>query len=446
MRQPAVVTSAIWMSVASVTVVSWPLQGGVRVSPSDLPIATLIANQAALLLMGLEGGETRPGDPITYPLQWLRDGGYTVVAMARAGRLDVARDLVMPFAELDFFGGFGSEADSPGISLWTLNEVAVAARDPALDRTLWPHVRRKADFILGLLEARSEVRRPFSGPVTEARANTDLVARAASNGLINGRMDWQEPVLFVNGFAWRGLEDAAQFADRIGAPADATRWREAAQRVRAAWRRKFRGERLQNQRTTASLLWPTRVAAQERRLVQRALAADATMTYARRPEWTYFEVARAHQYLVLGDVEGAWTRINSLMGMSAFADLGVLWEGRGGGSTAWRNYRGWVHGPPIMPHYWSAAELMLFGIEGLAFVDETPERSLMIGAGIRREWLGRPIAVDGVGTLVGTVDWRWDGRAITVVLDDADIPLHVGPAFPAETRVIRRIRGERRQH
>src|ERR1043166_3594698 len=41
--------------------------------------------QAAHLLMGLVRNETRPGDPNNYPLNWLRDGAYEIVALVRCG-------------------------------------------------------------------------------------------------------------------------------------------------------------------------------------------------------------------------------------------------------------------------------------------------------------------------------------------------------------------------
>lgn len=58
--------------------------------------------QVAHLMMGLVRNETRPGDPNNYPLNWLRDGAMTIVALARAGQLDVARQLCDPFVEHDF--------------------------------------------------------------------------------------------------------------------------------------------------------------------------------------------------------------------------------------------------------------------------------------------------------------------------------------------------------
>jgi hypothetical protein len=67
--------------------------------------------------------QTRPGDPTHYPQSWLRDGAYVVAALARSGRNDAALALVDEFDQRDFFGGYGPEADAPGLALWALAEV-----------------------------------------------------------------------------------------------------------------------------------------------------------------------------------------------------------------------------------------------------------------------------------------------------------------------------------
>jgi hypothetical protein len=160
-----------------------------------------------------------------------------------------------------------------------------------------------------------------------------------------------------------------------------------------------------------------------------------------RPLWTYFEVARAHQHLILGDAESAWGAVDALVAMSPMPGLGVLWEGDGGDEDDWRNYRASASAPALTPHYWASAELMLFALEGLAYVDETDGRALVIGAGMRREWLAEPVAVQGVGTLAGVVDWTWNGGQVSVILEDADIPIRLGPEFPPRTPIVRSSRG-----
>ena len=214
----------------------WPWRASPSVSPADHPLAEIIRTQQAQILMGLEGYETRPGDPLNYPLQWQRDGGYAVVALLRSGRTDVARDLIASFAENDFFGGFGAEADAPGIALWAINEVSRASQDRRLDDALWPHVQRKVGLISVLINTDKRIRHPFVGPVVPDYIDNpelDVVAQPAKDGLIMGRMDWHNPKIFINAFAWRGLMDAADFAARNGHVDEAAAWRTIADQLYA---------------------------------------------------------------------------------------------------------------------------------------------------------------------------------------------------------------------
>jgi hypothetical protein len=66
----------------------------------------------------------------------------------------------------------------------------------------------------------------------------------------------------------------------------------------------------------------------------------------------------------------------------------------------------------------------------LAYADETaPAPTLVLGAGVQREWLGRPMTVTGVWTRLGRVDWSWrDGKMTARVVGDK-CAVRPGPAF-----------------
>ena len=138
----------------------------------DLPYPRFAASlnaQVAHLMMGLVDGETRPADPTSYPLAWSRPEAYIVTALARAGRVDMAKKLSTHLAEQDFFGGFGAEADSLGLAIWSLGEVAVRVDQRDDDRWLWPHVRRKASsLILQMLSNDKPFQQTSNGPVIPA--------------------------------------------------------------------------------------------------------------------------------------------------------------------------------------------------------------------------------------------------------------------------------------
>ncbi len=126
-------------------IAAYPARLSLRIDLPDRRFLESLEAQVAHLMMSLVGRETRPADPMNYPLQELRDGAYVVVALARAGQVQLAMDLSMNFAENDFFGGFGPEADAPGLALWVLEELAARAKDPSYDKWAFPHVERKAE-------------------------------------------------------------------------------------------------------------------------------------------------------------------------------------------------------------------------------------------------------------------------------------------------------------
>ncbi|MET0283182.1 MAG: hypothetical protein ABW352_01880, partial [Polyangiales bacterium] len=178
--------------------------------------------QASHLLMSLVGTEARPGEPINYPLPWLRDGAYTAVALSRAGYPELARRMVQQFAERDFFGGFGSEGDAAGFALWVMDEIALRAGDAKLDAWLYPHAYRKAEFIKRMMETDRTIRMaPVQGPIVPVlrddpwmSKDIDLVCDKAKDGLIVGRMDGHRPILFINAVSYMGLRRAARMAER----------------------------------------------------------------------------------------------------------------------------------------------------------------------------------------------------------------------------------------
>lgn len=416
----------------------------------DLPDRDFIAclnAQIAHIMMGLVGEQTRPGDPTNYPLPWQRDGAYTLVALARAGRLETARELSTDFARNDFFGGFGPEADAPGLGIWALTEVAERVNDPRFDRWLWPHVHRKAEFILRMMTTRESIYQPVTSPVVpKVKDDPDLtlVAEPSSNGLIIGRMDRHRPLLFVNAVSYRGLLDAASLADRLDRSDEARRWRTAAAKLQRAWIEAFRSPESENDRTYISGLWQTSIAApdrdrfrenMEKRWKQRR---DERGEFRKTPLWTYFDLAEAHQWLFLNRGDRAWTTWKWFVDHQASPGLYTWWEGEGeeNSSGRWERVRGWVDPPHVTPHYWTAAEMFLLQLDMLARVDRSTDKpTLSIGEGIPRAWLDRPMTVKGLSLPIGRLDWHWDGKRMDVKIQGEEIPVRLGSVFPPNTPV-----------
>lgn len=405
--------------------------------------------QVAHLMMSLVGGETRSSDPVNTPIAWQRTGAYIITALARAGRLDVARNLSRYLAEHDFYGGFGAEADAPGLGIWALKEVASLQQDPEFVTWLWPHVLRKAALIEEMRSAKRPIMRKGATSIVpgERHQDNELVAEPSRDGLIIGRMDYERPVLYVNAVSYRGLRDAAWFAERMKQEAHAKRWQRQAEALRVAWERYFgaRGIEEANDRTYISALWPTGIADRNKDTLWRALAhrwqkrRDEQGGFrGRPPRWTYFEIAQAHQWLYLGHVEPLWDTLGWFWDNQSSRGLYTWWEGNDEGNTffGWHAVRGWVKPPYVTPHYWTNAEMLLLQLEMLAYWQDAADRPiLVIGAGIPGAWLHEDMRVVGLSTPFGKLDWMWAGGRLAATIHGAptDIGLRLGTAFPSHS-------------
>jgi len=413
----------------------------------DLPDERFTASlnaQVAHLMMGLVGRQTRPGDPTNYPLAWQRDGAYAIVALARAGQLEVAKELSIYMAENDFFGGFGSEADAPGLAIWALEETATRLNQPEYDQWLWPHVHRKAELILKMISTDQPIHWPVTSPIVPSLINDPdltLVAEPAQDGLIIGRMDNRRPLLFINAVSYRGLLDAASLADRVNQPAYAEYWRAQAAELKQAWEKAFQPPESENDRTYISGLWPTWVATSNSALYLQGLQErwdqrrDPQGWFRDMPLWTYFDVAEAHQWLFLNQQNQTWTTLRWFWDHQASPGLYTWWEGNGEENSfrRWEQVRGWVSPPHVTPHYWTAAEMLLLQLDMLAYTDKAAsEPAVVIGTGIPAEWLDQPLRVRGLSMPNGQLDWSWDGKQMHVKMYGSKVKVHPGLAFSSD--------------
>jgi hypothetical protein len=243
--------------------------------------------------------------------------------------------------------------------------------------------------------------------------------------------------------SYAGLRAAATLARRLGHGAEAAAWEAEAKSLREAWWRAFDGPERDNERTAIVGLWPSGVAASDparyrqalERQWQRARSADGG--FRKRPLWTYFEVAQAHNWMLAGAPGRAWQTLEWFWSNQASPGLYTWWEGEGEENSfgLWEQIRGWADPPHVTPHYWVAAEMLHFQIDALVHVEEAGGRPrLVIGAGVPEAWLSKAIDVRAVPTPLGRVDWRWDGRRLRATLDGKPAAFQAGPAFPAEAR------------
>lgn len=433
--------------------------------------------QESQLLMGLVGDQTRPGDPINYPVAWQRDGAYVVVALARVGRGATAQRLAKQIRDVDFFGGYGAESDAPGLGIWALSEIATLAGDGGELHEQWADIVRKAAIIEDMLSAPYAIYKDFTGPLVPTIANqpwnaVSRVAERAEDGLIQGRIGSRRSIFYINAISYLGLVRAARIATSLGETQYADRWNAAAESLRKAWIGKFAeggrlaaGEVPVGQKIRAfgrrqlglindddwydrlwiSPIWPSRIGTDvteqvskwlEARWESRRLSGGGFKT---PPLWTYFDIAEAHQWLELGDRAKVWAILEWFWKNQPAPGLYQWWAGSSEENSLgrWDQVRGWVNPPYALPHYWTAAEMLLLQLDMLvSWRQDSSNYTLTIGGGVPDAWVAHRLSVRNVPIPGGRVSWQWDGAELSVEIDsDKTFHLDPGPAFPRNTKV-----------
>lgn len=405
------------------------------------------------LRAGIVANETRPGEPGNYDLNWLRDGAFIIVALARMGELELAKDLLIPFTEQDFFGGFGSEADSPGLAIWAIFEVLTRLDDHELDQQLWPHIQRKANIILELIESKKVLHKAFSGPIVSSLYSKSYgylsqISKPSKQGLIIGKMDNHYPVLYVNAIAYMGLKNASKMAYKLGYKKTAARFTSYATQLQQKWNTALREKHFkENNRTFISGIWPSNIAStsidiyeqqlHERWKTKRTTSGD----FIRTPMWTYFDVSEAHQWLLLGNNNKAWSTLEWFWNNQVSPGLYTWWESDGeeNSSGLWQGTRGWINPRHVTPHYWTAAEIALLQLDMLAYEHTLQGKNIIqIGTGMTKNLLKDNIVIKNLSMRKGYLDWEWDGVNITITWHGSkEVPkFTAGKAFPESAKII----------
>lgn len=386
-----------------------------RVFCPDKRVETVWQQSAWHILAAMEGGLARIGQ-VNYPLFWMRDGILIVRALDLIGRGDLARRCNDYLAPLDFTGGFGAESDSPGEGIWSLVAHARLSGDDAWLAEKMPHLRRRVKLLDAMLRATKPLRAMTENrmPGYWASPSLTVFCMPAVNGLVHGRMDHHTPDFFINCWVVAGYTEAAWAARRLGHAAEAVAWEAAAQSVERALAQHLLPAYGGNPRDPIVTPHPTGVLtgdATRQELTERFRAwfhgnrLDEKGVRQREPEWTYFEAAQAHNALLLGLKEEAWTCLDGLLNDATQPWNVTAWiEGPAGGAeflpfANGPNARGWLRPDRAvggnMPHNWTGAEVLALLRD--VFVRETNE-GLVLGDGVPAGWL-RPGATFGVERL-----------------------------------------------
>ena len=80
--------------------------------------------------------------------------------------------------------------------------------------------------------------------------------------------------------------------------------------------------------------------------------------------------------------------------------------------------------------------MLLLQLDMLACLDESgDEPTLVIGAGIPKEWLDMTLSVKGLSTRLGQVDWEWRNGKMTVWQRGKKCAVKLGPAFKSDAKI-----------
>ncbi len=411
--------------------------------PSPFFVQSLNA-QVEHLLMGVVGTRTHPTDPISYPFPRFRDGAYQMVALARAGHLNMAQQLAPYFAETDFLNSIVPEADIPALGIWALEEVAALLDQPDYDKWLWPHVRRKAELIMTMASSHRPGYPVLEGAEFPFSEHPDFI----QIDVLAGRMD-NHPNAFglntaANAISYRALMDAASLADRVNQSKDAARWRSQASQIKSVWQES-------NEvgfSAVANTLWPSRIAADDQAALTKALEQrwDASRNvkgeFNQSPDVLQEAVAEAHQWLLLNQPNRVWPTLQWFWDNQASPGLYTWWGNDAAvkempmpqSFSQWHRFRGWINPSQTTPHYWTSAEMLLLQLDMLAYIDQTVSTpTLVIGAGIPQEWINQPMSVQGLLVGHNVINWEWNGSQMKVQIQGEKMDVHMGASFPSGT-------------
>lgn len=383
-----------------------------QLSVPDTRFVDAYYSTLAQMLLAMVDHEVRIAT-ITYPLFWLRDGAYIIVALDKAGLHEVVRQQLERIKDRVFASGFGAEPDAFGEGIWVFATHFQLTQDRAWLRSVYPCLKARADWIIKArhtqeyLYADTEAR----VPANRLRPDTDLICEPARDGLIQGRMDWHRPLIWINAFAYLGLRHMAELASVLGYADDAALYAQEAKELHAALYLYAKAHFAENERDLVCALWPTEAFSPEDPLLKERFAhwwqrvrLHNEGQYTPEPLWKYFELGQAHNYLLLGERTKALQTVDYYLEHHDVRNLYGWLEDNHDIAELWSQIEGWYSRPSRQPHGWVSSELFLLLRDMLLYEEG---QTLIIGQGIPPAWLqagAAPIQCNNVPTNFGPLD------------------------------------------
>ncbi len=397
-----------------------------RLPPQAQPVVDTMRAALAQMLMSREGPALRPGTR-SYARSWIRDGAMMVAGLVRMGEVKAAREFV------DWFGGYIFESgkvpccvdqrgadpvvenDSHGQYLFSVAELWRHTQDRAqLDRH-WPKVQKVMAWMEGL---RQSERLPGADPRFKG-----LMPPSISH---EGYSDKPAYSYWDDFWALRGYKDAVQMARALGDAALAQRW--------AGWRDEFEADLFASITATASHYKLDHIAGAADRGDFDATSTTMALNPAQAEGKLPADLLRGTFDRYVGEadarISGAkvWRDYTpyELRNVSALARLGRVDDAHR--LLAWffthQRPAGWHSWAEVvlpdareprflgdMPHAWISSDYLRAALDLLAYEREA-SGAIVLGAGLSPAWRAAgDIAVTGLSTAWGRLDYRLLRRA-----------------------------------
>ncbi|MBN8456800.1 MAG: discoidin domain-containing protein [Verrucomicrobia bacterium] len=380
---------------------------------------------AGHILINRDGPAIQPG-PRRYTRSWVRDCVIMGAALAKAGLPHALREFLLWYAPFQREDGFVPcvvdrdgidwlvEHDSHGQLIWGVREWLRSGGGDAEIATLYPSVGKAADYILSLRATRMTPAFEDS----ERRACYGLLPESASH---EGYLAHPVHSYWDDFWGIRGLHAAADLAEHLGHPDDASRWRAEAAGfltdVRASLDRVIAQRNLTY--IPGSVEWadfdPTATAnaiglldfadalpvAPLRAMLETYLDGFRRKHSGKMPwnNYTAYEIRIIGAFVRLGMRDEA----HELLDRFLIDRRPVAWNQWP--EITWRDSRSPGHLGDV-PHTWIAAEFLL-AFASMVVSEREDDASLVLASGLPWRWISgeRPFAVRGLPTRFGKVDF-----------------------------------------
>ena len=412
----------------------------VELPASSADLAATLRTALAHILVNRDGPAIRPGAR-AYARSWIRDGSMISAALLRLGHPEEVRDFIEWYAPYQYSNGKvpccvdrrgadpTAEHDSHGELIYLIAEYFRYTGDTALVRRQWPRVAAAAGYIDALRHERMtsqymrDSMRVFYGLLPQSISHEGYSAKAMHSY-------WDDF------FALKGLKDASELAGVMRRPAERARYATMADSMRANILASVALSMSQHRvdyipgsadlgdfdatSTTVAVAPAGELARLPRPALDRTFDRYWQQLASRR-DGTQWENYTPYEWRTVG------TMVRLGLKDRALGTLDFLMRDRR--PPEWNQWAEVVWRDPAtpkfigdMPHTWVGSDFLRSALDLFAF-DRDEDGALVIGAGVRPEWVTAApgLRVTGLRTYEGRLDLSMTGtpREVRVTIGGA---------------------------